>query len=70
MELFGYQITKKVGAKEDKKEKEMIIMIKILWVLFAIVLKLATIGLGAYFLEKALDVFERMVDRHLGVVTV
>jgi len=24
MELFGYQITKKVGAKEDKKEKEVV----------------------------------------------
>ena len=48
----------------------MIVIIKILWILFAIVLKLATIGLGAYFLEKMLDVLEKIVDRRLGVVTV
>ena len=48
----------------------MIVFIKILWILFAIVLKLATIGLGAYFLEKMFDVLERIVDRRLGIVTV
>tara|TARA_B100000085_G_C18317451_1_gene420897 strand:- start:342 stop:527 length:186 start_codon:yes stop_codon:yes gene_type:complete len=53
-----------------EKEKEMIIIIKILWILFAIVLKLATIGLGAYFLEKMFDALERIVDRRLGIVTV
>ena len=48
----------------------MIVIIKILWILFAVVLKLATIGLGAYFLEKMFDVFERIVDRRLGIVTI
>ena len=33
-------------------------------------LKLATIGLGAYFLEKMFDVIEGIVDRRLGIVTV
>ena len=48
----------------------MIVIIKILWILFAIVLKPATIGLGAYFLEKMFDALEKIVDRRLGVVTV
>ena len=48
----------------------MIVIIKLLWILFAIVLKLATIGLGAYFLEKMFDVIENIVDRRLGIVTV
>jgi hypothetical protein len=48
----------------------VITILKILWILFAIVLKLATIGLGAYFLEKMFDVLESIVDRRLGIVTV
>ena len=48
----------------------MIVIIKILWILFAIVLKLATIGLGAYFLEKMFDTIERLIDRSMGIVTV
>ncbi len=48
----------------------MITILKILWILFAIVLKLATIGLGAYFLEKMFDVLESIVDRRLDIVTV
>ena len=48
----------------------MIVIIKLLWILFAIVLKLATIGLGAYFLEKMFDVIENIVDSRLGIVTV
>jgi hypothetical protein len=47
----------------------VITILKILWILFAIVLKLATIGLGAYFLEKMFDVLESIVDRRLGIVT-
>ena len=48
----------------------MIVIIKILWILFAVVLRLATIGLGAYFLEKMFDALERIVDRHMGIITV
>jgi hypothetical protein len=48
----------------------MIIILKILWVLFAVVLKLATIGLFAYILENIFNSIERIVDRHQGIVTV
>ncbi len=48
----------------------MIVIIKILWILFAIVLKLATIGLGAYILESIFDTIERLIDRSMGIVTV
>ena len=48
----------------------MIVIIKILWVLFAVVAKMATIGLGVYFLEKMFDALEKIVDRRLGIVTV
>tara|TARA_R100001510_G_C7445528_1_gene72833 strand:- start:253 stop:399 length:147 start_codon:yes stop_codon:yes gene_type:complete len=48
----------------------MIVIIKILWVLFAVVTKLATIGLSVYFMEKMFDVLERIVDRRLGIITV
>ena len=48
----------------------MIVIIKILWILFAVVLKLATIGLGAYILENMFNALDRVVDRHLGVITV
>ena len=48
----------------------MIVIIKILWVLLSIALKLATIGLGAYILEKMFDIFERVMDRRLGIITV
>ncbi len=52
------------------KGKEMIIIIKILWILFAVVLKLVTIGLGAYILENMFDAIERLIDRSMGIVTV
>ena len=48
----------------------MIVIIKILWVLFAVFAKMATIGLGAYILEKMFDIFERVMDRRLGIITV
>jgi len=48
----------------------MIIIIKILWVLFAVVLKLAAIGLGAYILENMFKTIERIIDRHQGIITV
>jgi len=48
----------------------MIVIIKILWILFTTAAKLATIGLGAYFLEKMFDALEKIVDRRLGIVTV
>ena len=47
----------------------MIVIIKILWVLFAVVLKLATIGLFAYIVENMFNALDRIVDRHLGIVT-
>ena len=48
----------------------MIVIIKILWILLAVVLKLAAIGLGAYILENMFNALDRVVDRHLGVITV
>ena len=48
----------------------MIVIVKILWVLFAVVLKLVTIGLGAHLLEKMFDALETIVDRSMGIVTV
>ena len=48
----------------------MIVIIKILWILFAVVLKLATIGLGAYILENMFDAIERLIDKSMGIVTV
>tara|TARA_R100001082_G_scaffold108935_1_gene85061 strand:- start:660 stop:806 length:147 start_codon:yes stop_codon:yes gene_type:complete len=48
----------------------MIVIIKILWVLFAVVLKLATIGLFAYIVENMFNAIERIIDRHQGIVTV
>tara|TARA_R100001510_G_C7481064_1_gene93032 strand:- start:49 stop:195 length:147 start_codon:yes stop_codon:yes gene_type:complete len=48
----------------------MIIIIKILWVLLGVVLKLATIGLGAYILENMFRAIERIIDRHQGIITV
>ena len=48
----------------------MLIIIKIFWILFAVVLKLATIGLSTYILEKMFDAIERLIDRSMGIVTV
>ena len=48
----------------------MIVIIKILWILFAAVLKLAAIGLGAYILENMFNAIERIIDRNQGIVTV
>jgi len=48
----------------------MIVIIKILWILFAVVLKLVAIGLGAYILENMFNALDRVVDRHQGIVTV
>tara|TARA_Y100001937_G_scaffold8020_1_gene10074 strand:+ start:898 stop:1044 length:147 start_codon:yes stop_codon:yes gene_type:complete len=48
----------------------MIIIVKILWILFAVVLKLVAIGLGAYILENMFNALDKIVDRHLGIITV
>ena len=48
----------------------MIVIVKILWVLYTIVVKLATIGVTFHILEKIFDALERMVDRYQGVVTI
>jgi len=48
----------------------MIFIVKILWVLYTIVVKLATIGVTFHILEKMFDALERMVDRHQGIVTI
>ena len=48
----------------------MIIIVKILWILFAVVLKLVAIGLGAYILENMFNAIEKIIDRYQGIITV
>ena len=48
----------------------MIVIIKILWILFAVVLKLATIGLCCYIIENMFNAIESADNRHQGIVTV
>ena len=57
-------------ASWDEKEKEMIVIVKILWILLATAAKLSTIGLAAYILENMFGAIERIIDRHQGIVTV
>ena len=48
----------------------MITILKIMWILFAVVLKLSIIGLGSYILETMFDAIEEIVDRSMDIVTV
>ncbi len=48
----------------------MLTILKILWFLYTVGAKLATIGLACYILEKMFDGLEAAVDRFQGVVTI